>query len=137
MNKINKFSPLRWLSENSYLYSILLNSVWDSSKRLLYSKKIGKLTTKFAVQKGEANEYEIALTQRLLERMYKFCQNNGIRLVVLDIPQVDKDSFKTSIPPQLNEIIKDNSDIFIPSDKSLNDVHDITKIFVPRAPAYF
>ena len=132
LNKINKFSPLRWLSENSYLYSILLNFVWDSSKRLLYSKKIGELTTKFAVQKGEANEYEIALTQRLLERMYKFCQNNGIRLVVLDIPQVDKDSFKTSIPPQLNEIIKDNSDIFIPSDKSLNDVHGITKIFVPR-----
>lgn len=132
LNKINRFAPLRWLSENSYLYSILLNSVWDSSKRLLYSKKVSELTTEFAVQKREANEYEVALTQRLLERMYKFCQKNGIRLVVLDIPQVDKDSFKSSMPTLLNEIVKDNSNIFIPSDKSLNDVYDVTKIFVPH-----
>ncbi|MDN3513878.1 MAG: SGNH/GDSL hydrolase family protein [Candidatus Brocadia sp.] len=132
LNKINRFAVLRQLSENSYLYSLVLNSVWDYSKHLLYSKKVGELTTEFVIQKGEANEYEITLTQRLLERMYKFCKDNGIRLIILDIPQVDKEGFKSSIPPQLNEIVKDNCDTFVSNDKSLNDVHDVTKIFVPH-----
>lgn len=132
LNNINRFAFLRWLSENSYLYSVVLNSVWDSSKRLLYSKKARELTTEFAIQKGEINEYEIALTRCLLERMYKFCENNGIRLIVLDIPQVDKDGFKSSMPTQLSEIVKDTCGTFISNDKSLNNVPGATKIFVPH-----
>lgn len=56
LNKINRFALLRWLSENSYLYSIVLNSVWDYSKRLLYSKKACELMTEFTVQKGEIKQ---------------------------------------------------------------------------------
>lgn len=132
LNMINSFALLRWASENSYLYSFLLNSVWDSSKQLLYSKKVKELTTEYAIQKGDVNEYEIALTQRLVERMYKFCQNNGIRLIVLDVPVVDNDRFKPSIPPRLDTVITANSDIFIRSDVVLNEVCGVTEIFVPH-----
>lgn len=64
--------------------------------------------------------------------MYKFCKNNGIRLIILDIPQIYEDIFKSSIPFQLDDIIKNNSDIFIPCDEVLNDINDVAKIFVPH-----
>ena len=48
--------PLRWLSENSYFYSLLLNTVWDTSKRLLLSREVAKLTTEYAVAKERCDD---------------------------------------------------------------------------------
>ena len=38
LNAINVVTLLRWLSENSYLYSLSMNAVWDTAKRLLLSR---------------------------------------------------------------------------------------------------
>ena len=98
-NAIYAIAPVRWLSENSYFYSLLFNGVWEYFKNRLLRQAIAQ--TEHAVPTGDGpGEPEIALAAALIERMQRFCAERGIRLVVVDIPtRPAPHRFASSLPP--------------------------------------
>ncbi len=130
---INKFALLRWLSEHSYAYSFAFNSIWTYAKQLLYGKEKARLTTEYAIPVNQVNEYELELMTKLIERLYAFCQQHNVRLVILDIPIASKKGqVLSSVPPDLYETMKSNSDFFIHSKDALNKYRNVAEIHVPH-----
>ncbi len=116
MDAINQFAVLRWLSENSYLYSFGFNSLWQLAKAALLSKERAKLTTEYAVATGEVDNYEVALGHALFERLYAFTKQQGIFLIIVDIPSVSRDGgIRPSAAADIRQTLQDNSDAFIDS----------------------
>ena len=131
LNVINEFSILRWLSENSYLYSFALNTVWNFAKRLLTTRAKAKLQTEYAVPTGKVNDYQLELTARLIERIYTVCRRNNIRFIILDIPRFSKQGkIRSSVPPTLVDTMRANSDQFIYSKEILHDYRDAGEFHV-------
>lgn len=123
-NIVYKIPLVKWLSENSYFYSLLFNTVWNHFKKKLYRNKKDELVTEYAIPVGKINDYHISLATKLLERMFTFCKSNDIKLIILDIPTLQGSSF----PPKLYQIAKNNCDIFIDSASVLNDYLDVAEI---------
>ena len=83
-NAIYAVAPVRWLSENSYFYSLLFNGVWVHFKE----KLTHAATAEYAVATTSGlSAQESDLAAALIERMQRFCTERGIRLIVVDIPQ--------------------------------------------------
>jgi hypothetical protein len=85
-NTIYAVPGVTWLSENSYFYSVLFNTVW------LYTKNLAAAHAKeqaldYAVATKEQSRYDVELAAALVERMQRFCESKGIRFIVVDIPQ--------------------------------------------------
>lgn len=104
---------VKWLSENSYFYSILFNTTWSFYKRML-STKAKERVAEYAISTTNVySDYQERLTSALIKRMYAFCQANNIKLVILDIPQFgEKNAIKSSYTTTLLPVVKNNSDIF-------------------------
>jgi hypothetical protein len=133
LNLINRWAVMRWLSENSYLYSYAFNSVWAYAKELLTSKTKARLQTEYAVAVDEVDDYQIQLMGRLIGRMYEFCRRNNITLIVLDIPRRSMDTvFRSSVPPALYQTVQANSDFFVHSEDVFNKYQNIAELHVPN-----
>jgi hypothetical protein len=115
-NIIYSVPPMRWLSENSYFYSLLFNRVWIYFKAMLAeraSQEAGEARShgaaagvfEYAIPTvGTRSAYEIALAAALLERMHRFCTDRGIRFIVVDIPvRPNPYHNASSLPPPLAE----------------------------------
>lgn len=105
-----------WLSENSYFYSVLFNTVWIHFKSKLANEATDHLRADQQETDGAdpAFEYaeptterhsqsEVALATALLVRMHRFCTSRGIRLIVVDIPtrRAGPYRFTSSFPDSL------------------------------------
>ena len=135
LKAINAVAPLRWLSENSHLYSLAMNTVWDTAKRLLLSRSEAALQTEYAIPTEQITAYKETLMVRLLERMYEFCRKRGIRLIIVDIPAPSKpggDMFRSSVPPAMVPEFRSNSDAFISSDEALGDYRNVAEFHLPH-----
>jgi hypothetical protein len=98
-NLIYAIPGVRWLSENSYFYSLAFNGVWAFFKARL--QKEAKFESAVG-SAGERSKYEIELAVGLLERMQRFCNDRGIRLIVVDIPsRTGTHRFDSSIPERM------------------------------------
>jgi hypothetical protein len=97
-NLIYSLAPVRWLSENSYFYSLLFNGVWEHFKASLTRSATA---AEYAVAKNSGpSDHELRLATALLERMHAFCESRGMRLIVVDIPrQSARYRFAESWPP--------------------------------------
>ena len=113
-NFIYAIPGVPWLSENSYFYSLLFNNVWNYFKRLLAQsaskhasskEEASTATFEYAVPTGAPiSESQIALTAALIERMHRFCEDRGIRFILVDIPTVRAPyRYQSSLPPVLAE----------------------------------
>ena len=113
-NFIYAIPGVQWLSENSYFYSLLFNNVWSYFKQLLADsarKQAASMAAyaatafEYAVPSGAPiSESQIALTAALIERMHKFCEDRGIRFILVDIPTVKAPyRYQSSLPPALVE----------------------------------
>jgi hypothetical protein len=128
---------VKWMSENSYFYSQLFNSAWIFFKIRLgmqaTGKKAGELAG-FAVPTQLAHsDEEVALAARLLERMKQFCDRNGMRLVVVDIPTyLERYRFATSIAPALRERLRAAGIEWIDSEPLLRDYAGSVDLHVPN-----
>lgn len=130
---INTFAILRWLSENSYLYSFAFNNVWRLAKRSLTTKAKAKLQTEYAISIEEADDYQQELAMRLIERMYKYCEEHKILFIILDIPQRSKGrEIRSSVPPTLVERMRSNSHSFIYSKEVLQGHSNVTEFHLPH-----
>ena len=100
-NVIYAIPGVRWLSENSYFYSLAFNGVWAFFKAKLES---AAKFEKSVASASDISKYETDLTVALLERMGRFCAERNVRLIVVDIPSMPgAHRFETSIPERMRE----------------------------------
>ena len=129
---LNSIPVLRWLSENSYLYSGSLNAVWELAKGFALSRAQAAMNTEMAVGSDSHDAYPKTLTLQLLQRLHRTCQEHGIPLVLLDIPLVDQDRFGPSVPPELRSLFEHASDAYIDGAAVLQDYAGLVDLHVPH-----
>jgi len=133
-NFIYAIPGVPWLSENSYFYSLLFNNVWNYFKQLLtesarkQAASKGEATTataafEYAMPSGApVSESQIALAAALIERMHKFCEERGIRFILVDIPTLNGPyRYQSSLPPALVERLTKARIEYISSQDLLKD----------------
>jgi len=137
VERINRIPGFAWLSQNSYAYSFVFNSVWELAKQSLLTAREREMTTELAV-KQENETDKLAGTKRdlclaLIRRIHGFCRDNGILFVILEIPQrnIDSAGFRSSVPPELLGPFRDSCDIMICSDDALDGEGGAAGLFVP------
>jgi hypothetical protein len=134
-----QFGVIRWMSEHSYLYSFVFNSVWDLSKQWLIrtqmeKESVGKNQTKvpqkeYAIGMQEASIEEIELALALLERMHLFCRKKSIPFLIVDIPQLP---FRSSIPLNQEIRFREVSDTLLSCRSMLGSYRKLKQTHVPH-----
>lgn len=145
---INAIPLMRWISENSYFYSMLFNGIWNYYKERLVMK------AKSTAINGSANqlnavivhepEYavptsrnytpqQIVLSAALIDRMRRFCINHGIQFILVDIPKANaRYGFESSLPEELEQSLKNNNVDYISAHGLLNSYNGCVDIHVPN-----
>lgn len=109
---------LRWLSQYSYFYSFAFNMAYELAKSALLSKEVARTQTEIAIPtKEELGDYEQDLAVALLERMYRFCRERDVTLIVVDLPRVTgpNDPIQSSVPSEVQSQMDRLADVFLPS----------------------
>lgn len=97
-NALYAVPGLRWLSENSYAYSVVFNGVWQYFKRALHERALRQSGAtpadvpdfEYALPVSDSlSDYEVSLAMALLGRMQRFCEERGMRLIVVEVPRPD------------------------------------------------
>ena len=99
---------MKWLGENSHLYSLVFNSVWLHFKFKLADQAAapaGRPVAEYAVPTQLVpSAREIALAATLIERMKTFCDRHAIRLIFADLPfREGPYRFTSSLPAALRD----------------------------------
>jgi lysophospholipase L1-like esterase len=134
-NAIYALPPVRWLSENSYFYSLFFNGAWEYFKGLAAKRaKQAASEIEYAVPMQSGFEpHEVALAAALLERMQAFCRSRGIRLIVVDIPtRPGPEQFASSVPPELRERLQAAGVEFIAAESLLAPYAGVAEMHVPH-----
>lgn len=125
--------PLRWLSENSYAYSFLFNTVWELFKSALAKRSVENVVEFAVPTRASVSDYQIRLAAALLVRAAAFCTMHGIRLVVLDIPQLLPDGgAASSLPAALADLVAGSGASWVRADDVLDDWRDVIEVHVPH-----
>jgi hypothetical protein len=127
-NAIYSLAPVRWLSENSYFYSLLFNGVWENAK-VWFARAAVREAAAGATAPGpelavatteKLSTQEVALAAALLERMQRFCAERGIRLLVADIPtRGEPHRYGSSLPGALRGRLEAAGIEYLPSEAVL------------------
>ena len=106
-NKMNSCWVFRFLGEHSYLYGYAFNTAWDFYRKA--ANRNSKITeTEYAIaSKEKTSEHAKKLMAQLVKRMNDYCQDKGMKLIIVDIPNSKPES---SIPSDMMETFKNNSD---------------------------
>jgi hypothetical protein len=144
-NVIYRLGAVRWLSENSYFYSLLFNNVWNyfkvqlarSSDATAPSHKTEastRLEFEFAVASVTAlTPYQVDLAAALIERMHRFCAERGMRLIVVDIPNFGgKYRSFSSIPASMGDRLRTSGIELIDSGSLLGPYQGIAEMHLPN-----
>lgn len=110
-NAVYSIPLMRWLSENSYFYSLLFNRVWDFFKVRLAESEARQGASPIATDGGREyavptratfSPYQVALAAALIERMHKFSTDREIRFILVDIPiSTGRYRYASSLSPEL------------------------------------
>jgi len=132
-NFIYRLPFVKWLGENSYFYSVLFNGTWAYFKNRL-AKNASENALEYAVSTREKyTQYQEDLTSKLIERMYHFCKQNNIKLIILDIPQAHgQNQSRTSFTPNILKTISLNSDKYFTTDMLFSDYNGVVQLNVPH-----
>ena len=132
-NVIYSVPGVKWLSENSYFYSMLFNTTWTFFKtRLARASKTNSVEYAVATEE-EVEPYERLLTLALIKRMHEFCRRSGIAFILVDIPRrTPSGSIATSFDSTMYKGIDDFSDYHVLSDHLLGDYSGVVEIHRPH-----
>ena len=89
-DKLYSVPGARWLGEHSYAYAHVFNLVWEHQKARLAASARAAIPVESAVATRAADEHETRLTAALLARLGSYCRSQGIKSLVLDLPQTDE-----------------------------------------------
>lgn len=93
---------VKWLSENSYLYSTTFNALWLLAKQIKLGRaraKAGGEEVALRFDTATASETELAIA--LLKRIGDVARRNGSVPILVDIPLAGPRSHETSLQPAL------------------------------------
>ena len=112
---INSLPGVPWLSQNSYLYSLVMNSMWGIAKQALLDKAMAELGTEYAVGTKELTAQMKRLSIRLIERMYRLAKSRNIQFIIMEIPAstAGRGKWVPSIPDEMRDQFRANSDRLI------------------------
>lgn len=106
LERHNNISVLAWLSQNSYAYSIIMNSAWSLGSKLVYGKLKRNFVQKTADKDKSITNRKIILTRRLIERIYSISQSIKSELHILDLPAFSKKGIVSSVSVLGNSFIQ-------------------------------
>ena len=119
---MNAFPGAEWLSQNSYLFSYLVNAVWLAAKQILTASAKQQLENEYAIRTTEVDTYQQELVAALLARMKSTAQAIGARFIVIEIPAADlteEHVWLPSFPHDFSPVLSANSDVFVPASSYL------------------
>lgn len=120
-NAMYDWAIIRWLSENSYFYSFVFNSVYEVAKASLAAARKEEVQTDYAIATGDINDYQYNLAEKLVAALAKSCENKGIRLVIVDVPRpTNSNDVLSSIPENMRAVFESYSDVVVYSSDSLS-----------------
>ena len=129
-NVIYAIPGVRWLSENSYFYSIAFNGVWVFFKERL--TRSAKFESAIGTATGRPQK-EVDLAVGILERMARFCKERNIRLVVVDIPAMPSaHRFEASIPERMRTQLTEAGIEVLDSRTLLGELDGAAEFHVPH-----
>lgn len=124
-----------WLSQNSYLFSMIVNTLWEAGKEALRRVAKKEITTEYAVQVSKVSDYEERLVLALLRQMHTLARSANIPFIIVEIPSptssADPRSWQPSVPDDLVSGVAANCDIYLPASAYLADARK-GNIFVPH-----
>lgn len=81
--------------------------------------------------------YQTLYTLKLIERMYQFCHDYQIKLIIIDIPVAEKrKQYNSSFTPSIRPIIEKFSDANIKSYDVLAEYAGIVDIHLPNGAVH-
>ena len=136
LSVVNEIAPLRWLSENSYLYSVSMNAIWVAAKTFLAYASNEAVKLEYAVASEEVTDYKKTLITKLVERLNASTEANGAELVIVDIPKRSnwKNALRdnktdgnlgSSVPEDLEPAFTEHSDRFFSTEELFGDYRGI------------
>ncbi len=103
LRAVNAVALLRWLSERSYLYSLVFNGVWNAAKTFSIARADADPFERTSGI-GEVPAHQRDLARLLLARMSRTLADRGVPLAVVDVPDVtpsgDVRDFEPSLGPE-------------------------------------
>lgn len=128
---MNSVPGVPWLSENSYFFSLLLNTAWENAKQALNAMRRKQLTTEYAVRVSDVNKFEQQLAVALLERIKADAHQAGIPFIIVEIPSHDPSGrapWLPSISPDLVPSFVSASDVFVPASSYLAGMQGLVHV---------
>jgi lysophospholipase L1-like esterase len=132
LDLINDIPAVRWLSEHSYLYSVLFNTVWDRYKALSMTQAEREARTEYAQPVTTPGDYETALMAALLARLGRFCHERGIFLILIGVPVPegrDLGGFQSSILPSIRNVAHASADVLLFGDDMLRPYRGAARLY--------
>jgi lysophospholipase L1-like esterase len=124
-----------WLSQHSYLFSIVVNTLWETAKEAWRVTAKKELTTEYAVRVSDISEYEKRLVVRLLQQMHAAAQAANIPFIIVEIPSPVSDgdprAWQPSVPDDLVAVMTSSCDVYVPARAYLADTRK-GGVFVPH-----
>jgi lysophospholipase L1-like esterase len=113
-----------WLGQHSYLFSLFVNTFWETAKEALRVTARKNLTTEYAVRVTEVNQYERELVVALLQRMKAVAHAANIPFVIVEIPSIaegadDPMAWQPSVPDDLVPAVISSCDVYVPASSYL------------------
>jgi hypothetical protein len=116
---MNAVPGASWLSQHSYLFSLLINTFWETAKQAMRATARKNLTTEYAIRVSQVNEYERELVVALLQRMKAVAHAADIPFIVVEIPSIaedaDRAAWSSSIPDSLLPAVIASCDVYVPA----------------------
>jgi len=132
-NIIYELPLVDFLSQHSYFYSLLFNTVWDYSKNLSKAKVTEKVTEYAIPMQETVSDYQVRLAAALIKRMHQFCKAHNIKLVIADIPVLTaQNGIRSSFPVSMINSVRAHSDAFIFSESLLAEHNGAVELHVPH-----
>jgi hypothetical protein len=120
---INAVPGASWLSQHSYLFSLFINTFWETAKEALRAGARKNLTTEFAIRVSEVDTYERELVVALLRRMKAVAHAANIPFIIVEIPSVaadgDRVAWQPSVPDDLVTAMISSCDVYVPASSYL------------------
>jgi hypothetical protein len=119
---MNAIPGVPWLSQHSYLFSLLTNTVWGIAKKALSVTAKEKITTQYAIRVSEVSKYEQDLTIALIGRIKAVAHAANIPLIIVEIPTIDPPGRKAWLPSVADDLVPaftSACDIYLPASSYL------------------
>ncbi len=145
-NFIYEVPAVKWLSENSYFYSLLFNGMWNYFKAKLTVRAMQQAAATAGPLPAAPDHFEFAvptmrtpsnrqvlLAAALIDRMRRFCNERAIRLIIIDIPtRLGPHRYGSSLLPALRAKIKEPNVEYVISSSLLQDFEGAVETHQPH-----